>query len=651
MKRKLVLSLVGGVLLAGGGLATSAQEWTAVGGSKAFDRYSPLGQINKSNVGQLKVLWERPSVDASLKAQFPDLQPSNYNRGTPIVIGGVAYVSNGVGLIESFDPLTGKTRWVQKPFEATLQGASGNSTRSIGYWRKGSDERILSTRGEYLYAINAKDGASITSFGDNGRVYLRRETKANSAFGNSAGVFVAGDVVVIGGGGGGPGGDGGQTRDASPEDIRGYDVRSGKLLWTFHVLPREGEPGRETWEADGANITGHMGSWGGMAVDEKLGYVYVPTSAPTNPFFGGHRPGDNLYSNSLVVLDAKTGKKVWHFQTVHHDLWDYDLSAPPTLGTIKVDGKKIDAVIQPGKAAYLYVFDRKTGKPVWPIVETAVPQSPAPGEKSSPTQPIPSKPPPFDYVNITENDLIDYTPQLKAEALAIAGRYQLGPVFSAPLMRAPSPPNKRGVLVAPGVWGAGNWNTGAFDPETGYYYAVSMTLPSAYGLRKPTRSNANIALYWDEDSPENDAEGPYGLGPRGLPILKGPYGRITAYDMNRGDKLWTVANGDGPRNHPELKDLNLPPLGSTGRPVMLVTKSLLFLGESSDAILGRAGLRGETKFRAYDKQSGQVVWETPMPAGTTGGPISYSVRGRQMILVPIGGAGHGGSWVAYGLPN
>jgi quinoprotein glucose dehydrogenase len=627
----------------------AAQEWRNSGGGKGFDRYSPLAQINKSNVGQLKVLWNRPAIDPSLKAEFPDLTAGAYLRGTPIVVGDVLYVSDGVGLVEAFDALTGQTKWVQKPFEATMKEVAGNGARGVQYWRSGSDERIVAVKGEYLYALNAKDGSFIRTFGDNGRVSLHRQTKENANFSTSSGPLVVGDVVVIGGGGVGGAGDGGQTqREASPENIRAYDVRTGALLWTFHIRPEVGEPGRETWLEKGAEISGHMGAWAPLSADEKLGYVYIPLTSPTNAFYGGHRPGNNLYANSLLVLNAKTGKYVWHFQTVHHDLWDYDLASAPTLGTLKVDGKKIDAVIQPSKTGYLYVFDRKSGQPVWPIVETPVPQSDVPGEKTSPTQPIPSNPPPFDRVNISEDDLIDFTPQLKAEALAIASRYKLGPIFSPPPLRKPGPFEKRGVLVAPGVWGTGNWNTGAFDPETGYFYAVSMTQPSAYGLVKPGRPDSPMAYYWDENNPENDKENAYGMGPRGLPLLKPPYGRLTAYDMNKGDKLWVVANGDGPRNNPELKDLNLPPLGSVGRPAPLVTKTLLFLGESSDSVFG-AGAKGPAKFRAYDKATGEVVWTTDIPAGTTGGPMTYSVKGKQIIIVPVGGSGYGGSWIAMGL--
>lgn len=641
--------LVTALALAGTYLSpASAEEWRYYGGSHKFDRYSPLDSINKKNVRKLKVMWTRPAVDASIMKRFPDLSPSNYFRGTPIMIGDTLYAPDGVGLIEAFDAKTGATRWVQQPFAETLKEAAGNSTRGVDFWTGGNDQRIIAIRGEYLYALNAKTGAYYKDFGQQGRVSLRRITRDNSAFVGLNGPIVVGDVIVVSGNGGGQGaGDGSAFKEAAPEDVRGYDVRTGALLWTFHILPQGGEPGHETWPDDAATQVGNMGAWASMSADEALGYVYLPLTAPTNSYYGGHRKGDNLYSSSLVVLDAKTGKKVWHYQMVHHDLWDYDNASPPTLANLKVDGKAIDAVIQPNKSGMLFVFDRKTGQPVWPIEEKPVPQSKTPGEYTSPTQPFPSKPPAFDRQGITEADLIDFTPQLAAEAKAIASKYELSPVFTPGLLYKPG--GKLGALTAPGAWGTGNWNSGAFDPETGYYYAVSMTLPDSFALSKPSKAGATIAYGWAENIPDEPKSSLYGIGPQGLPLLKPPYGRITAYDMNKGERLWVVANGDGPRNHPLLKDLKLPPLGSIGRPVPLLTKSLLFLGESSDALYGKVGNAGPSTFRAYDKATGAVVWQTQLPAGTTGGPVTYSVAGQQMIVVPIGSSAHAGEWVAMGI--
>jgi glucose dehydrogenase len=635
--------------------ASAKSDWPYFGGSKRFDRYSALSQINKDNVGELHPLWTRPGLDLSIRSAFPDLAPSNYLRGTPILVDGVLYAPDAVGLVEAFDAASGATKWVQKTFAPTLKEAAGESTRTVDYWKDGADERIIAVRGEFLYALNPKDGTAITSFGLAGRVSLNRNTPDGAPFFGFNGPIIVGDVIIIGGNGGGKTGggygDGGNTVESTPEDIRGYDVRTGKLVWTFHVMPQKGDHGYDSW-GESRNRTGNMAAWAPLAADEARGIVYVPLSAPTNSQYGGHRPGDNLYSCSIVALNARTGKKLWHFQMVHHDLWDYDNSAPPTVADIKVDGRSIPVVIQPSKTGFLYVFNRVTGKPVWPIEERPVPQSTVPGEHTSPTQPFPTRPPAFDRQTIADEDLIDYTPQLKEAAKAFFADYDVVYGLFAP----PSIPtaNKKGTITVPGGWGAASWNTGAFDPQTGRYYAVSMTIPGTYNLKKATDPRATMpyeGLYESSDENPNALTAPYGVGPNELPLLKGPYGRITAFDMNKGNKLWTVANGDGPRHHPALDSLNLPPLGTVGKPAALLTQSLLFLGEASDAVMGgaEAGISGPAKFRAYDKVTGEKVWEMTIPAGTTGGPITYMASGKQILVVPIGGDHYGSGWMALAL--
>jgi glucose dehydrogenase len=514
----------------------------------------------------------------------------------------------------------------------------------------------VSERGQYLYELDARTGEPITSFGDRGRVSLNRNTPDNAPFFGWNGPLVVGDVIVIGGNGGGLAGggygDGGFDAWARPEDIRGFDARTGKQLWQFHVLKAD------TWGKGSAEHVGNMAAWAPLSADEQLGIVYVPTSAPTASYYGGHRPGNNLYSDCLLALDAKTGNLVWYFQMVHHDLWDYDNASPPTLADITVDGKKIHAVIQPNKTGYIYVFDRKTGTPVWPIEERAVPKPFLPGEEASPTQPIPTKPPALDRQNLTEDELIDITPALRAEAQKLMQAYVTGPVFTPPSLNDDPDTGKKGTLEIPGAWGTANWNTGAFDPDTGIYYAVSYTYPWVYGLRAGNtpeeKGEGKIAYgfgFGGGARNRNAARPPqpaYGIGPEGLPLLKPPYGRLTAIDMNKGEKLWTVANGEGPRNDPAFKSLNLPPLGSVGRPVALVTKTLLFLGEASNSVDGQ-GVAGPAHFYAYDKATGARLWDTMLPAGTTGGPISYRLHGKQYIVVPIGGKDYGTAWVAFGL--
>jgi len=670
-----IRSVVGLAVLVGSSIITAvaqhkpAGEWRSYGGDKGLTRYSPIDQINRDNVKGLRVVWRRPALDPQISDKFPDLVSSNYFRGTPIVVNGVLYAPDGVGLIEAFDAATGKTKWVQQPVEPTLKEAAGQSTRGVAYWAKGADERIVSIRRDYLYALDAKTGKTCRDFGENGRVWLSRHTADDAGYFGFPGPFIVNDVIVIGGNGGGKTGEGygddGFDSHAKPEDIRGYDIHTGKQLWTFHVLPHKGEPGYDTWGKGSAEYMGNMAAWGSMTADEQLGYVYVPLSAPTVSYYGGHRPGKNLYSDSLVALNAKTGKVVWYFQMVHHDLWDYDSASPPVLADLTVEGKRIKAVIASNKTGFLYVFDRVTGKPVWPIEERPVPQSATPGEETWPTQPFPTKPPAFDRQGFSEDDLIDFTPELRRRALEIASRYKLGPLFTPPSLMTES---SKGTLAMPSAWGAGNWNTGAFDPETGIYYAVSMTQATAYGLAKTTNPKATMD-YWvpfgeseqprpttrpqrkllPGEVPEDYPEPPDPLQIEGLPLMKPPYGRITAIDMNTGTKLWMVPNGDGPRNHPLLKDLNLPPLGNLGRPVALVTKTLLFLGDASNALFGRAGIAGPAKFRAYDKATGQLLWQMDLPVGTTGGPMTYLANGKQLIVLPIGGKGYGAGWLALAL--
>jgi glucose dehydrogenase/mono/diheme cytochrome c family protein len=621
-------------------------EWRNFGGSKHFDRYSPLSQINRDNVKRLGIAWTRPGMDASITRQFPDLiSPSYYLRGTPIMIEGVLYASNAVGLVEAFDPVTGKTLWVQQLFAPTLKEAAGVSTRGVDFWREGSDKRIVAMHGEYLIELDTATGIPRRDFGDRGRVSLNRHTPDKAPYFGWNGPIVVGDVIIVGGNGGGKAGggfgDGGPEREARPEDIRGYDVRTGRQLWTFHLIPPVGDPARKSWGKGSADFVGNMAAWAPLSADEQLGYVYVPLTAPTNSEHGGYRPGANLYSDSLVALNAKTGTLVWYFQTVHHDLWDFDNASAPTLGDITVDGKRIQAVMQPNKAGFLFVLDRVTGKPVWPIVERPVPHSKVPGEESFPTQPFPTKPPALDRQGITADDLIDFTPELKREALKILADYDIGPLFTPPSIPGGG---KKGTINVPSGWGSANWNTGAFDPERGVYYAVSMTLPGVFAVERPRKAGAAVAPEPAEDDSETSM---YGIGPQGLPLLKPPYGRITALDLNVGEKLWMVPNGDGPRDHPLLKDLHLPPLGTIGRPAPLLTRSLLFVGESSDAVW--AGVPGPSKFRAYDKPNGAVLWETTLPAGTTGGPITYEAGGKQYIVVPVGSKEYGTSWIALAL--
>ena len=424
--------------------------------------------------------------------------------------------------------------------------------------------------------------------------------------------------------------------------MRAYDVRTGALRWTFRIIPRPGEEGNDTWENESWGYTGAGNVWSPMSADDELGYVYLPTTSATNDMYGGHRPGDNLFADSVVCLDARTGRRVWHFQTVHHDLFDYDNPAAPILVDIQVDGRPVKAVVQVTKQSFTYVLDRRTGQPVWPIEERPVPPSTVPGEKASPTQPIPTRPPPFDRQGITTDDLIDFTPELRAEALEIMKQYVTGPVFTPPSVIGPGPGDTKGTIQLPGSVGGADWTGAAFDPDTGVLYVPSMTNPFVANLLpgKPDETNLRYRA----------STRALLQGPRGLPLTKPPYGRITALDLNRGETLWMAPNGDGPRRHPAIAHLNLGPLGHSVRAAPLVTKTLLFVSEGDQINVRTPPGGGGKMLRAFDKATGQVVWETELDAGTTGTLMTYLHKGRQYIVVAIGSQQHPAEFIALALP-
>ena len=610
-------------------------EWPTHSGELGGTKYSPLSRIHRENVENLRVIWTRPGIDPELRAAFPGISiPRNF-RTTPLMVDGVGYVSNAVGLVEAFDPATGETHWVQEPLEWTEDWmTSAQSQRGLGY-RQG---RVFSVRGEYLYALDSKTGKPIPNFGRDGAVFLREDASPllTQFFYYSAPLVVR-DVVVVGS----RVSDSPTTKEAPAGDVRAYDVVTGALRWTFHVVPRAGEFGIQTWEDESWRYTGAANLWGHASADEELGYVYLPLSTATNDWYGGHRPGDNLFAESLVCVDVATGKRVWHYQTVHHGLWDYDLSAPPILADINVDGKEIKAVVQVTKQGFTFVFDRVSGEPVWPIEERPVPQSTVPGERTSPTQPFPTKPAPFDRQGVSIDDLIDFTPELRAEAIELVKDYVIGPLFTPHAVTGDeSDQTKTGTLMLPGWVGGSNWNGAAFDPDTGMLYVPSITAPDIVTLRKGNPEVTNFAYTVSRRPAE---------GPRGLPLVKPPYGRITVIDLNTGEHAWMVPNGEGPRSHPALRDLNLPPLGQAGRAAPLLTRDLLFLGEGSPVMLATPPGAGGNAFRAYDKANGKVLWEVELPAGTTGAPMTYVFQDEQYVVVAVGGREHAPELIAFGL--
>ena len=632
-------------------------EWGYFGGDNKFNRYSPLDLINTNNVDQLSIVWHRDATAASLRDDYNGMGFEKNLRSTPLLIDGVLYAPNIFGLVEAFDPATGETVWTQEPYQQTLLEAAGISSRGIAHWQQGIDRRLMVVRGSYLYALNPQTGEPFPDFGreEPGRVNLAYSAANANNFALTTSPLVIGNTAVIGGFLNGAG-DGGSRKEAAPENIRGFDVRTGELKWEFNVVPQAGEFGYDTWEEGSAEWSGDIGSWCCLSADNELGIVYVPLGAPTSAYYGGHRPGDNLYANSLVALDAETGKRIWHFQMIHHDLWEYDNSSPPILGDITVNGRTIKAVMQANKNGFVYVFDRTNGEPVWPIVETPVPQSIVEGEATSATQPIPSKPPAFDRQGITLDDLIDFTPALRNQALELVDNFTLGPLYTPPSPWIEG--GNQGTLTLPNTWGAGNWNTGAFDPETGMYFAVSYTKTDNLGIAPTTSDSATMTHTIAQGSPNAPAI-------QGLPLVKPPYGRVTALNMNTGELEWSVANGDGARDHPLLRDLDLPPLGIPNRPAPLVTKSLLFVGEGSDAVVGTVpggggaydgpdtgydeSWRWGTLFRAYDKSSGNTVFEIDLAAGTTGAPMTYMHEGKQYIVVAVSSRATDPEWIALGL--
>ncbi|MEZ5418240.1 MAG: PQQ-binding-like beta-propeller repeat protein [Vicinamibacterales bacterium] len=636
-----VALLVAAVAVPGAQRGTVTGEWLHHGGDAASTKYAPLDQITAANVSRLQVAWRRPGVDPALRTAHPDLVvPQNY-RSTPLKADGLLFATSAIGLAEAFDPATGATVWAQAAEADDLGGAG--ASRNVAYWRGPQGGRVLTVRGRYLYALDARTGRPADGFGVAGRVDLMAglAAKVTSFRWSAPGPLVVGDVVIVGGQGWT---DSGTQADIPPGDVRAFDVRSGALRWTFHVVPRPGDPGIESWENRSWRDTGNAKAWSLMSADEELGLVYLPLSSAANEWYGGQRPGANLFSDSLVCLDAATGALKWHYQTVHHDLWDYDNPTAPVLADITVNGRRIKAVVQVTKQAFAFVFDRVTGEPVWPIEERPVPKSPVPGEWTAPTQPFPTKPAPFDRQGLTDDDLIDFTPELKAEAREIAKQWTIGPMFTPPTVEGTAPGEKKGTMYLPGWVGGANWGGAALDPETGTLYVPSVTFPWLGALVK----GSGRFTYVQTRKRLDREPGP---GPRGLPITKPPYGRITAIDLHSGDHRWMVPNGDGPRGHPALKDLNLPPLGQPGRAAPLVTKTLLFVTEGSAAGLSVPPGGGGPRMRAYDKRTGAVVAVIPLPAGATGAPMTYLHEGRQYVVVAVADIDHAPELVALALPG
>jgi quinoprotein glucose dehydrogenase len=690
------LAVMAGVITLRGQQRPPNREWTTYGADLSNTHYSPLDQITKDNFGKLEVAWR-------FKADALGPRPEYNWESTPLEANGMIYVTAGSRRdIVALDAETGEMLWMYSINEGKRGDAAPRklSGRGLAYWTDGrGDNRVIYvTPGYQLVALNAKDGHPITSFGVNGLVDLKKDDDQamdliTGEIGLHATPVVAKNTVIVGAAhlpGGVP-----KSRQNEKGYIRGFDVKTGKRLWIFHTIPQLGEFGNDTWEKESWVYTGNAGVWGQISVDEELNTVYLPVELPTGDYYGGHRPGANLFGESVVAVDLTTGKRKWHYQLVHHGIWDFDIPCAPILIDITVNGRAIKALAQPTKQSFLYVFDRVTGQPVWPIEERPVAKGDVPGEWYSPTQPFPTKPPAYDTQGTSVDDLIDWTPEIKAEALKVAAKYKLGPLFTPPVVSTwPAP---LATLMLPSAGGGSNWFGGSFDPETKILYTFSVKTPTALGLSKSdgSRSDMNYISGTARDpnapapvgrgraggaaaqaaaggrgtlggeagtpgvaapAPVNQAAAEGGGGGNltvmGLPLFKPPYGRITAFDMNKGDIVWQIAHGETPdniKNHPALKGITIPKTGRNGRIGTLVTKTLLVAGEGGFFTTPN-GQRG-AMLRAYDKATGNEVGAVYMPAPQSGTPMTYMLNGKQYIVLAISGGSYTAELVAFRLPS
>ena len=646
-----VLSCVG-FLLCGGAqaqLGSNDGEWTNYASDTGSTKYTSLDQINADNFEELEIVWRWTSIDGEidLEAVMGDAaEDISFGRlqATPLMIDGVLYMITALNQAVALDSATGELLWSFDP-QAYLSGYSisplGYHHRGVAYWSDNKESRILfATNDGYLFSLDAEEGRPDTAFAG-GRIDLTEgipradrgslDYSGAVPLGTVSPAIVVGDVLVVN-----------QItsnrphyKERPPTFVRGYNIRSGELVWTFNTIPQAGEFGVETWQEESWRYTGNGGVWTQMSADLDLGLVYLPTEAPTNDYYGGHRPGDNLFTQSVVAVDAATGDRVWHFQMIHHGLWDYDTPAAPNLMNINVNGREIRALAQVTKQGWAYVFDRATGVPVWPMPELPVPQGLIPGERTSPTQPFPTKPPAFAMQGLTEDDLIDFTPELKAEALEIIDDYVYGPIYT-PASLPDEETAKRGSIFVPSAGGGANWPGAGFDPETNVLF-----VPSSNGAFTPfmgtlPEDESNFRYYRLQNRGV--------VGPRGLPLLKPPYSTITAIDMNLGEILWQAPNGDGSvrvENNPAVEGLDLPPLGGGGRHPVLVTSTLLIHGQNE----GYGPI-----LIARSKETGEELAKIELPGDPQSAPMSYAIDGRQYIALGVN-ATPTAELIVLGLPE
>jgi len=635
----LTIASLGTLIVQADATAGQGEEipWRNIHGELNANRYAPLDQINADNAQELEVVWR---WQAGNYGPTPEIR----SRSMPIMHHGRLFLGAGTTRnIVSLDAETGQTLWMWRPDEGERyeKAARKSSGMGVAYW-EGDDGRrrvITVTPGYNLVSLNAATGLPDPEFGAGGWVDLteglRLAADRDLDIGLNAPPLVVGDVIVVGAAHG-IGGRPPLMRNVKG-DIRGFDARSGELLWTFHTIPEPGEPGYETWYDGSADYTGNAGVWAPMSADPELGLVYLPVEAPTGDYFGGPRHGANLYANSLVALDVISGELRWYYQLVHHDIWDLDNPTAPILADLP-NGRKL--VVQVTKQNFAYVFDRATGEPVWPIEERPVPQTDVPGEWTSPTQPFPTKPAPYDRQGLSRDDLIAYTPEIRAAVEEAIADYRLGPLYT-PSSLSNAPDGTKGTLGLPFATGGANFEGSGYDPETGLLYVPSATYIKVFALTNDPEAS-------DIDYIDAGTNAPTVFD---LLLTKPPLGRITAIDLTTGDHVWMIANGDTPKvytDNPALEGVELPRTGKPTRAGIVVTKSLLFAGEG----VGTVGdIRGDPVFRAHDKQTGEILAEIELPATQSGPPSTYMLNGRQYIVMMVMDGESPAELIALALPR
>jgi len=647
LKTAVVFVLVAGAALSGtqnveqrtandGGRVRPNVDWPVYGGDQAGTKFSPLADINATNVSRLAVAWEWATGEKALESF--GTRPGTFQT-TPLMIDNVLYFSTPYNRVVALNAHTGAQLWTFDP-KAYEDGQPPNGTgfvhRGVAAWRdsaNGNALRIFINSRYRLFAIDARTGLPVESFGSHGAIDLSEGLVwaiNKKHYTNTSPPVVYKDLIILGNGVG----DRLVYRNDPPGDIRAFNARTGRQVWSFHTIPQPGEVGNDTWGADSWSYTGHTNAWPPMTLDAERGLLYVPLGTPSNDFYGGRRPGANLFAESLVCLDANSGARKWHYQIIHHGLWDYDNPSPPNLVTITVDGRRIDAVVQLTKQGFAFVFDRVTGQPVWPIEERPVPRSDVEGEQAWPTQPVPTKPPAFTEQGVSLDDAFDLTPALKAAAQAELKKYRIGPLFT--------PPSLQGTVQRPGLIGGANWGGAAFDAASGLLFFKTTNQANVGRVGKPDRSSANPRAS-EVDAELTRVGDTNAEFMNGIPLLKPPYGHLVALDLNRGAIKWRVPFGDmaALRRHPALAGVTLPAvLGTPGAPGVLATAGgLVFAGG------------GDAAFHAVDAASGAELWRLNLPRRANATPMTYrSESGRQFVVIATGG-GEDAALVAFALPQ